>query len=290
MTQRKQLITLVLLLFIGLAAHAQSTPLNPYEGATHTYTWSGLTEGWEYELYLSANADGTGIYDAMTAEFGLYNASGTVGADGKASTEISWNYGAASNIYYFWLKATIPGGCSNMRHVRVTPQANQFDLLSENVPVTNTISCPATASEDGFDPSSDSYHAGSTVLYFKVKRAYGTDNTLTAAAGDTHDWSFIPQLLVDPDLGLSNVIITIEGNNSGVVTADVDSRYTISGLDDEVTVTVSIQNAPGYDLDVSLGVTGQKEHNTNLTDSDPSNDNVTHTIQVMPVIDGMGGV
>jgi hypothetical protein len=290
MTQTKQLITLVLLLFFGMAAHAQSTPLNPYEGATHTYSWGGLTEGWEYELYLSANADGTGIYDPMTAEFELFNASGTVGADGKASTDIAWNYGAASNIYYFWLKATIPGGCSNMRHVRVTPQANQFDLLSENVPVTNTISCPATASEDGFNPDADAYSAGATVLYFKVKREYGTDNTLTASAGDTHDWSFIPQLLVDPDLGLSNVIITIEGASSGVVTADVDSRYTISGLDDEVTVTVSIQNAPGYDLEVSLGVTGQKEHNTNLSDSDPSNDNVTHTIQVMPVIEGMGGV
>lgn len=292
MAQTKHIIIVVLtLLTLGLTANAQSTALNPFEGATHSYTWSGMAEGLEYNFYMTANVDGSGVLnDDLTGEFEIFNKTGTVGANGKASTQIEWSTGASDHIYYFWLQATIPGGCSNYRSVEITPQANLFDLLSENVPVTNTISCPATASEDGFNPNAESYHAGATVLQFKIKREYGTDNTLTATAGDTYDWSFIPQLMVDPDLGLTNVIITIEGANSGVVPADGSNRYTINGLDDEVTVTVSIQNAPGYDLDVALNVTGQQEHNTNLSDSDPTNDNVTHTIQVMPVINGMGGV
>ena len=280
-----------MLLASVLIAKAQSTVRSPYEGATHTYTWSGLAQGLEYNFYMTANADGSGLYDdGLTGEFDILNSSGTIGVDGKASTEISWNAGASSNIYYFWLQATTAEGCSNYRYVRITPQVNQFDLLSENVPVTNTVSCPATASEDGFNPNSDSYSAGSTVLQFKVSRENGTDNTLTAMVGDTYDWSFIPQLVVDPDLGLSNVIITVEGTNSGVVLADVNDRYQISGLDDEVIVSVSIQNAPGYDLDVTLKVTDVQESSTNLSDSDPSNDNVTHTIQVMPLINSMGGV
>jgi len=292
MAQTKQFIIVVLMLLTSVfAAKAQSTALNPYEGATHSYTWSGLPQGLDYTFYITANADGSGLYDdGLTGEFDILNNTGTVGVDGKASTEISWNVGASANIYYFWLEGSFPGGCSNRRYVRVTPQVNQFDLLSENIPVTNTVSCPATAAEDGFNPNSDAYSAGATVLQFKVSRANGTDNTLTAMAGDTYDWSFIPQLAVDPDLGLSNVIITVEGTNSGTVLADGSNRYTISGEDDEVMVTVSIQNAPGYDLDVTLSITSVKEHNTNLSDSDPSNDNVTHTIQVMPVINGMGGV
>lgn len=292
MAQTKHIIICVLMLLTSVfTAKAQSTALSPYEGATHTYTWSGLAQGLEYALYITADADGGGLYDdGLTGDFDIYNSTGTVGADGLAATDISWNVGAASNVYYFWLEASFPGGCSNKRSVRVTPQLNQFDLLSENIPITNTVSCPETNTAQGFDPNVDTYSAGSTVLQFKVIRENGTDNTLTAMAGDTYDWSFIPQLAVDPDLGLTNVIITVEGVNSGVVLADGSNRYSISGLDDEVTVTVSIGNAPGYDLDVSLNITDVQEDKTNLSDSDPSNDSVTHTIQVMPLINGMGGV
>ena len=295
MNQPKQFIILVLvLLALGLTANAQSSALHPYEGATHTYLWGGLAQGLDYNFYITANADGSNLLnDDLTGEFEFINndETGTVGVDGKASTQIAWYNGASLNIYYVWLQVTSPtSGCSNYRYVEVSPQANQFDLLSENVPVDNTISCPAANTADGFNPDAGSYAAGYTTLQFKVSRENGTDNKLTALAGDTYDWSFIPQLVVDPDLGLTNVIITIEGANSGVVLADASNRYTINGLDDEVTVTVSIENAPGYDLDVNFAVTDQKEHNSNLSDSDPTNDNVTHTIQVMPIIDGMGGV
>lgn len=292
MTQLKHIISLVLMLAIfGLQAKAQSTSRSPYEGALHSYTCNGITVGANFDFFMTSDAAGTVVLnDDLTGEFDILNKTGVVGSDGLAATYIQWNTGAAAHIFYLWLEANL-NGCSNRIGLEVTPQVNQFDLLSENVPVSNTVSCPATASTDGFNPVAGAYEAGSTLLQFKVKREFGTDNTLTAMAGDTYDWSFIPQLVVDPDLAAhTNVIITIEGNNSGVVLADASNRYTINGQDDEVTVTVSIQNEPGYDLKVDLTVTGQKEHNTNLSDSDPTNDNVTHTIQVMPVIGGMGGV
>ena len=276
----------------GLLAKAQSTSRSPYEGALHSYTVNGITVGVSYTFYITANADGSGLYDDdLTGEFDILNKTGIVGVDGLASTPIQWNVGASANIYYLWLQATNSDGCSNYVGMRITPQVNQFDLLSENVPVTNTVSCPATASENGFDPNSDSYSAGSTVLQFKVRREKGTDNTLTAMAGDTYDWSFIPQLEVDPDiLGNINVIIEVKGIGSDIVYSDVADRYTINGSDNEVLVTVTIQNEPGTDLKATLKITDVLESNTNLSDSDPSNDNVTHTIQVMPLINSMGGV
>jgi hypothetical protein len=211
--------------------------------------------------------------------------------DNAASAQIAWNNGASSHIYYVWLQVTGTNGCSNYRYIEVVPQPNAFDLLSENIPENNTRSCPAVSESDGFNPLATAYNAGSTTLHFLVKRENGTDNRVTPALGDTYDWSFIPVLLVDPAiLGLSNVIISIEGTSSGVITADVGNRYTASGFDDEVTVTVRIDNAPGTIRDVTLQVTLGGESNTNLSDSDPSNNNVTHTIQIMPVIESMGGV
>ena len=286
----KNIILVLLLLVAGLTAKAQSTARNPYEGATHTYAWSGISVGADFEFYIASNREGTQIYnDDATGEFDFVTQpSGKVADDGLASVQISWFGGASMNTYYLWLEVTGESGCSNYRYVEVNPQVNAFDLLSENIPTDHTVSCPDISENNGFDVMGT--NNGTTVLTFRVSRVNGTDNTLTADAGDTYNWSFIPKLTVDPNLGLDNVIISIEGLNSGIVTADVDNRYSINGLDDEVTVTVSIQNAPGEYRVVGFEVTEQREDRTNLNDSNEANDLVTHTIQVMPVINSMGGV
>lgn len=280
-----------MLLAFGQIVKAQNTLLTPYEGSIHNYTCNGISVGVDYRFYITANSDGSGIYDdGLTGEFDILNTNGVIGEDGLAATDVSWNTGASEHIYYLWLEATIPGGCSNNIHLRITPQVNDFDMLSQNVPVTNTRSCPELDTDNGHNPSSTAYNAGSTQLLFRVVRENGTDNSLTATAGDTYDWSFVPVLNVDPEaLALGRIVISIVGTNSGVITP-VAGRYSVSGLDDEVLVTVSIQNAPGYTLDVRFGVSEQREDNTNLSDGDPSNDTVTHTIEVIPVIGGMGGV
>jgi hypothetical protein len=269
---------------LGPAALAQGSLKQPFEGTVHDYTVDGITSGADYLFYLTSDINGSIVLDdALEVEFDfLGNASGTIGTDGLATMPIQWNTGAAEHIYYLWLEASI-GECSNHIRLEITPQSNLFDLVAENVPLENSVSCPETNPGNGFNPVTGEYFAGSTALEFKVRRENGTPNT--AVPGTTYDWSFIPERTVDPDLaGHINVIVSVEE-----ATQDGD-RYIVSGAYDEVTVTVLIQNAPGYDLDVSLLLSNQLESNTNLTDNNPDNDRVTHTIQVMPVINGMGGV
>lgn len=280
MTHIKQLIGLAFLLVVlSTAAKAQSTALFPFEGATHTYGWNGLTNGDLYAFYLTADAAGTvRLDDAIAGEFDfLDTTTGTVAAN-RAAVPLAWNLGASNNIYYLWIEVTNPGGCSNYRHVRVTPQVNQFDLLSENIPIDNTISCPAVNTADGFNPLAAGYDAGTTTLQFKVRRTGGNRN-----------WKFEPVLTIDPTWNIDIAVLSIVGANSGTLVADASNVYTVNALDDEVLVTVSVKNQPGNTQVVSFEVKNQSEANTNLLDSNSSNDKVTHTIQIMPVINSMGG-
>lgn len=283
---------LVITLFaFGQTAKSQSTARQPYEGALHAYTCNGISVGAGYQFYITANANGSGRYDdSLTGEFDIINAKGIVGGDGLASTQIQWNTGASSHIYYVWLEATDKGGCTNQINIQVSPQINQFDLMSENIPVDNIMSCPAVASTDGFNPLAPAYDAGTTTLKFIVRRINGTDNKLTAQAGDTYNWSFEPVLSIDPAYNPSISIVSIVGVKSGKLVADANSLYTVNGTDNEVTVTVAVRNVPGTSQDVKLLIKNQGESRSNLPDSNPANDSVKHRIEVMPVIDGLNGV
>lgn len=292
MFQSKHIIIL-LLIAAGFSptAKAQSTARQPYEGALHAYTCNGISVGAGYEYYITANADGSGRYDdGLTSEFDIINSKGKVGGDGLASTPIQWNKGASAHIYYVWLEAIDPGGCSNRINIQISPQINKFDLLSENIPVDNTMSCPAVASTDGFNPLAAAYDAGTTTLKFIVRRVNGTDNKLTAQVGDTYNWSFEPALSVDPAYNLGISIVSIVGVNSGKLVADVNNLYSVTGTDNEVTVTVAIRNVPGISQDVKLIIKNQGESNTRLPDSNLANDAVKHRIEVLPVIDSLQGV
>jgi hypothetical protein len=290
----KHIIILVLLAAgFSPTANAQSTALAPFEGATHTYQWNGLQSGDDYEFYLTADASGSVVLDdGANGQFDFIgNQKGkVVVGESSASVPIRWNTGASARAYYLWFKVTAPGGCSNYRYVGVQPQLNAFDLLSENIPVDNTMSCPAVASTDGFNPLAPAYDAGTTTLKFIVRRVNGTDNKLTAETGDTYNWSFEPVLSVDPAFNTGISIVSIVGANSGKLVANANSLYTVTGTDNEVTVTVLVKNVPGVSQDVKLMIKNQGENRTNLPDSNPANDAVKHRIEVMPVIEGLNGV
>jgi hypothetical protein len=290
MTQSKLFIILLLLLAFGQAAIAQSTARRPYEGAMHAYTCNGITVGAGFEFYLTANADGSGRYDdGLTGEFDIINSKGVVGSDGLAFTQVQWNKGASGHIYYLWLEASI-SGCSNRINIQIAPQINRFDLMSENVPADNTVSCPAVAASDGFNPMASAYDAGTTTLKFVVRRVNGTDNKLTASTGDTYDWFFEPVLTVDPATNSAVSIVSIAGSKSGTLSANTNNLYTVNGGDNEVTVTVAVKNVPGTTQDVKLNIRNQGEMKTNLPDSNASNDAVKHRIEVLPVINSLQGV
>jgi len=268
---------LVLVLWVfALTAKAQSLPAQPYEGATHTYMVNGLTPGVEYAFFMSSQPDGGGMLDdGSTFEFDfLGEPSGTVPqGQSTASVPVIWQNGASQHEYFLGITITNPGGCSTNRFLRILPQINAFDLLSENIPVDNTISCPAIANADGFNPLDTEYSAGSTTLQFKVRRE-----------GGNRGWSFEPFVTIKPEWNLDVAIVSVTGTNAGTLVADASNMYTVPASDDEVIVTLNVKNYEGTEQVVTLEVRNQKEEQTQLNDSNKSNDIVQHRITVMPVI------
>lgn len=268
---------LVLVLWVfALTAKAQSLPAQPYEGATHTYMVNGLTPGVEYAFFMASQTDGSGILDdGSTYEFDfLGSPSGTVPqGQSTASVPVMWQNGASQHEYFLGITITNPGGCSTNRFLRILPQINAFDLLSENIPVDNTVSCPAIANADGFNPLDTEYSAGSTTLQFKVRRE-----------GGNRGWSFEPLVTIKPEWNLDVAIVSVTGTNAGTLVADASNMYTVPASDDEVIVTLNVKNYEGTEQVVTLEVRNQKEEQTQLNDSNKSNDIVQHRITVMPVI------
>lgn len=268
---------LVLVLWVfALTAKAQSLPARPYEGATHTYMVNGLTPGVEYAFFMASQTDGSGILDdGSTYEFDfLGTPSGTVNqGQSTASVPVMWQNGASQHEYFLGITITNPGGCSTNRFLRILPQINAFDLLSENIPVDNTVSCPAIANADGFNPLDTEYSAGSTTLQFKVRRE-----------GGNRGWSFEPLVTIKPEWNLDVAIVSVTGTNAGTLVADASNMYTVPASDNEVIVTLNVKNYEGTEQVVTLEVRNQKEEQTQLNDSNKSNDIVQHRITVMPVI------
>ncbi|MCY1720786.1 hypothetical protein OU798_10550 [Prolixibacteraceae bacterium Z1-6] len=152
--QKHLIITVIMLTGFGLLAKAQSSAVAPLEGGTYTYTCNGISVDAEYNFYVSANADGSGVYDdILTGEFDFIgNTTGSIGEDGIATTQILWNDGASVNNYQVWLEVSI-AGCSNSIRLEVAPQQNnrigEFEI---------------TASTDCFNVSDNSFTSVFTAL------------------------------------------------------------------------------------------------------------------------------
>jgi hypothetical protein len=269
------MFTLLLCAFAQLA-RAQSTPVNPYEGASHTYVLDGLNPGVEYTFYMATNANGSGVLnDGSVSEFDFLDThTGIVGPEQSTATlPVLWNFGAAENIYYLWVRLQNPDGCSTSRYLRIVPQQNMFDLLSENIPVDNTVSCPSIDEDSGFNPMFSEYNAGTTTIKFKVRRE-----------GGNRGWMFEPVVSIHPDWNLEVEIVSIEAATAGDLIAGESNIYFVPATDNEVIVSVAVKNYAGTEQIVSLEISNQKEEQTHLTDSNPDNDNVEHRITVMPFI------
>jgi hypothetical protein len=272
----KVIIFVLVLCAFHQTVKAQSEPSHPYEGAVHTYVVNGLTPGTEYAFYISSTEDGVGVLDdGTTFEFEFQgDCSGTIpDRQSTASLPILWQNGASQHIYFLCLKLTNPGGCSVNRYLRIMPQPNKFDLLSENLPVDNTQSCPATTEIDGFNPLAAEYNAGTTLLQFKVKRE-----------GGNRAWTFEPVVTVRPEWNLDVAIVSVTAEIAGTLTADASKCFTVPATENEVLVAVAVRNYEGTEQVVTLEVRNQKEVQTQLGDCNSENDQVQHRITVIPVI------
>ncbi|MDA3815841.1 MAG: hypothetical protein PF486_00565 [Prolixibacteraceae bacterium] len=273
---KKQILLTGVFCALVFVVKAQSTPIHPYEGATHNYVVNGLTSGTNFLFYVSAHENGSEVLDdGAVFEFDFLDSHEGVVPEGEstASLPVLWNNGASQYIYYLWIELSNPGGCATRRGLKILPQPNRFDLLSENIPVDNTESCPAISKADGFNPMADEYSAGTSTVKFKVRRE-----------GGNRAWSFEPIALVEPDWNVDVAVVSIVAVNAGVIDADESNIYTVLATDDEVIVTVAVRNFEGTEQIVSMKVKNQQEENTMLSDSNHENDNVQHHITVMPVI------
>ncbi|WP_372649847.1 hypothetical protein [Draconibacterium sp.] len=131
----------------GLLAKAQRSADTPLEGGSYVYACNGISEGADYTFFVTANADGTGVYDDdLTWEFDFIgNTTGVIADDGLATTQILWNEGASLNNYYVWLEVSILG-CSNSIRLEVAPQLNNRVAEFES-----------TASTDCFNKEGNSF-------------------------------------------------------------------------------------------------------------------------------------
>lgn len=279
---RKIFVFALVLCALPFVGKAQSSPSNPYEGAVHTYVVGGLTPGVEYQFYVSANEDGSGVLDdGSTFEFDFLDTPyGTLAPnESTASLPLVWNNGSAQHIYYLWIALTNSEGCSTSRGLKVVPQTNMFDLLSENIPVGHTVSCPVIDEASGFNPLATEYNLGTTTLQFKVRRE-----------GGNRGWSFEPLVTVDPSWNLDVAIVSVIDGNAGELFADATNSYFVPAAHSEVIVTVVVNNLEGVEQIVKLEVINQIEEKTRLRDSNPSNDYVQHRITVMPIISDLEGI
>jgi hypothetical protein len=261
---------------LAVKAGAQSSPALPYEGAVHTYVVNGLAPGTQYAFYMASSPDGSGILDdGSVVEFDfLGETTGTVSpGESTAALSVLWNEGAAAHLFYLGIDVTHPDGCSVSRYLRITPQVNRFDLLSENIPVDNTESCPAIDATDGFNPLATEYSAGTTTLQFKVRRE-----------GSNRGWSFEPVISIDPSWNLDVAVVSVVAPVTGTLIADASNIYNVPATDREVIVNVAVRNYEGTEQVVTLTIRNQEEEHTRLNDSNAENDRVEHRIMVMPVI------
>lgn len=269
-------ITLLVSLAFVYYANAQSMPSEPYEGAIHTYVVNGLAPGTAYAFFMASNPDGSGIMDdGSLAEFDFLDETSGIVPDGDNSISfpVMWKVGSAQHLFYLILNLTNREGCSVKRALRIVPQVNIFDVLTENIPFDNTESCPAVTEIDGFNALASEYNAGTTTLQFRVKRD-----------GGNRGWAFEPAVAVKPEWNLEVAVVSVTAANAGILVADATNLYNVPATDNEVIVAVAVRNYEGTEQLITLEIINQKEEKTGLSDSDPTNDQVQHRITVMPII------
>ncbi|WP_372641070.1 hypothetical protein [Ancylomarina sp.] len=282
---KKLLLSLVVCLgLVSFASQtfAQSTAVEPYDGAKHTYTFSDVEANATYKFYVSTSVAAYGV-GSEVADFGAFTGTGTGligGTNGDAAVEITWatdaaaKYGAAG--VYLFLEVTAASstcGVGNYKAVHIMPKSNNF-----NVDVVATITNPSCASLVALQPVvndadinvNTDYVAGTTTMTFDITRQNATNK-----------WSGG----YDVTCSDATVSFTISGapaatgTKSGTIAAETNNT---------VTVTLVMTNTPGSNPTFTLTMTNATDDATAL--SDLSLDSDSQVINLMPSIGGFVGI
>jgi len=225
---KKQIFTLLILIgLVGFSSKlfAQSTPVAPYEGATHTYVVDGLTNG--DLVWMGVSASATGYDNVATGSTTWASMTQTPAAGGAvtnetASLEVTWGATSAdaSATFYVWIRIQDNIGCSTYRVLPVTPteridyvvdfnvlavtiddgdiSEGDLDLIDGGTTIpTSGIMCSVPTGQDYIadDLTDNTMTDGNTYIYFRVNRTpSGTDPLVQSAWQFTPTGSFLPAI------------------------------------------------------------------------------------------------
>lgn len=280
---------------VSTKSFGQSTQINPFDGATHTYGFADVEANASYEFYVVAtdNHLGTAITDFgafVDNDGNTILGTGTIGnANGPASVKIKWSE-TLSTTYpdgvYLFIKVTAQGstcGVGNYKGIHIDAVQNDFNVAIAATPDTNPICADLTNLQPVINKdvitATDEYKPGYTTFTYTVTRTTATTNAWTANYDVTCS---------DP-----NVKFFID-SDATVETATVGKKNkTIPNATDAVTVTVTMVNEPGTNPVFSLNLISASDLVTGLSDLSVFTDNDTdddgdaaakHTINLMPKI------
>lgn len=285
-------ILLSLVVCLGIVSYAsqifaQSSAVQPYDGAKHTYTFANVEANATYKFYVSTSTTAYGV-GTEVSDFGAFTGTGTgiIGAtNGAASVEITWANDAAANYggtgLYLFLAVTADAstcGVGNYKAVHIVPQASDFNLAVVDDAATDptcsdlTLLVPVINSTD-INVNND-YNPGTTTLTYTITRTNSTNawsGAYTLACSDnTVEFT-------------ANAVSSIAGSVSGVVTNEAAGTHL---------VTVVITNKPGSNPTFTLNITSGSDDVTGVQDVDLTTADATadHTINLMPTIGSFTGI
>ncbi|MCZ4694435.1 hypothetical protein DWB61_03955 [Ancylomarina euxinus] len=295
------ILTMLCLGFVGFSAKSfaqSSTALAPFNDATHTYQFKGITEGREFQFYLSPTINELDPTNEVS-DFGTFvtSATGSVDNTGIASVKIKWAPGASTiygasgtNGVYLYVKIYETGTdpaelaiCENYKAVKVIPVANAFNVTLADL---NDPSCPELDPTKDFQPivtvasdpaqTNSGYNAGKSTIQFEVGRV----NT-------SNDWNFTFDLTTT---NAGNFTYSVNGVNG-------TQASTLTGIDagtintDKVTIEIVLENQQGQTPEFGITIKSAKDLVTlaeaiaaNLPGLDK------HTVKEMPAIGDFFGI
>ena len=289
----KRLISLIIvcvtLLGASNIASAQSTAIAPYDGARHTYTFDGITNGLDYEFYVSTDPNGIAKAGLIT-DFGVLDGDansdgvathtelGGVVAGNQVSVDITWaadaasKYGTSGSVQpgvYLFVRVfddSDAAVCENYKAVMITPTTNAF-----NVTLADAVASPSCPDlNNGFNPLHDAYNAGKTTLTFEIDRT-----------GSSNDWTFDFDIT---QVGSGAYTYSVEGGTAVAGTIGGTTNVAVNNYaSDNATIVIIVDNVQNETPVFTLEIKNAQDDVTSVTPvALPGS--VAHTINSMPAI------
>lgn len=287
---KKQFFTflmMIALVIVAGSAMAQSSAVSPYAGAKHNYKWGGIgtANSETFQFYITSDASGaTRVADqsnyvmaanGTTGTFvqtdGSENFNGTVPGGGEVDVDITWDAGlAASTQFYLWLRIDDNKSCYNTKKVLITIQLNNLNFtIAQLTATTNWATSDALAVDDSTIPEecldestitsgdgNSGYNAGTTTLYYKIKRVGGSVNTWDLDLALTANPAYTYSITVND--GSSNLINNAPGTAN--VAGTTHNLSNVGASVNALLVTVVLVNDPSVTSNSTLAATISNGH------------------------------